>query len=324
MARQETHTSVEHFTDADTPNQALEEIRQENNAVAAADAVIIGSFDAIKAIGRIEAAHFMETVSAKMIVETALIVKDSKKYKGLPYISDDGKTEIISTFDEYCEKYLGKTGRRVRDLINNYNQLGPELFEQAEKIGFRQRDYNALKALPTDDRQLIAQAIEEENLDKALDLMQQMAAKHQREKEATTKQIADLEASAKSKDAVIQKKDQKLNELDHELERMKLDRPVFAHIDWPAAFKGYLDQLAITRKNLKHALGSLDVIREAAMKIEPQSEDEEAALTQAREILATELVGIHNESAEMLSALGMSFDRSLGAYSDARINLLQV
>ncbi|HEY8037973.1 MAG TPA: hypothetical protein VIF37_20560 [Methylobacter sp.] len=138
------------------------------------------------------------------------------------------------------------------------------------------------------------------------------------------KALREASDNLKSKDAVIQKKDQKLNELDHELERLKLDRPVFAHIDWPSAFKGYLDQLAITRKNLKHALGSLDVIREAAMKIEPQSEDEEAALTQAREILATELVGIHNESAELLAALGMSFDRSLGAYSDARINLLQV
>ncbi|MDI1278051.1 hypothetical protein [Methylobacter sp.] len=128
----------------------------------------------------------------------------------------------------------------------------------------------------------------------------------------------------KSKDAVIQKKDQKLNELDHELERLKLDNPVFAHIDWPAAFKGYLDQLAITRKNVKHGLGSLDVIREAAMKIEPASEAEEAALNQAREILATELVGIHNECAEMIAALGMSFDRTLGAYSDTRINLLNV
>jgi hypothetical protein len=323
MARKPANNAIEQFDDASKESTALVEIQKENNHIAAADAVIMGSFEAIKAIGRIEAAQFSATVSEKLIIETALKVRESKQYKGLPYVRD-GIAGNISTFDEFCEIFLGKTGRRIRDLIGNYNLLGEELYEQAERLGFRQRDYNALKALPADDRQIIGMAIEEENLDKALELMQQMAVKHQVYKDTTEKKLTELENSAKSKDAVIQKKDQKLNELDHELERLKLDNPVFAHIDWPAAFKGYLDQLAITRKNVKHGLGSLDVIRESAMKIEPQSDAEEAALTQAREILATELVGIHNECAEMISALGLSFDRTLGAYSDARINLLNV
>ena len=122
---------------------------------------------------------------------------------------------------------------------------------------------------------------------------------------------------------MIKKRDQKLNELDHELERLKLDQPVFAHVNWPEAFKGYVEQVNFTRRNLKHAIGSLDVLRIEAMKIEPQSAEEEAALNSAKEILATELVGIHNECLDMIEALGLSFDRSLGAYSEARIKLFQ-
>jgi len=53
-------------------------------------------------------------------------------------------------------------------------------------------------------------------------------------------------------------------------------------------------------------------------------ESEEYSLTIARELLATELVGIHNECAEMLTALGLSFDKTLGAFSEARIQLLNV
>jgi DNA-binding MltR family transcriptional regulator len=323
MARTPTDTQVEQFTDASQENQALEEIRTENNAVAAADAVIMGSFDVIKAIGRIEAAQFMETVSEKLIIETALKVRETKEYKGLPFITPEGKSGNISTFDEFCEIFLGKTGRRIRDLISNYNQLGPDLYEQAEKIGFRQKDYNALKALPADDRQLIAQAIESESLDSALDLMQQLAAKHQREKAALEAETAELKKSIASKDAVIQNRGEKISELEQDLERQRLDRPQGAHVNWPEAFRnGYFQQLAITRKNIKHAIGSLDLIREDAMKIEAGSEAEEAALNQAREILAAELVGIHNECADMLEALGMSFDRSLGAFCDARIRWL--
>lgn len=322
MSTNKTETDIQQFPVTEVLEKNTAELAVSLNAHDMANALIADKFDVIKAIGRIEAAQFMETVSEKMIVEIAINVREGKKYKGMPY-QKDGKHETVSTFDDFCEVFLGKTGRRITQLISNYNQLGPNLHEQAEKIGFRQRDYNALKALPTDDRLIIAQAIESEDLDKALDLMQQLAAKHQHEKETTEKQLTELTKDLASKDAVIQKRDNKLNELDHELERLKLDRPIFAHVDWPSAFKGYVEQVNITRKNLKHAIGSLDVLRDAAMKLEPQSTEEEASLTSAKEILATELVGIHNECLDMIEALGLSFDRSLGAYSEARIRLLQ-
>lgn len=206
MARNETNARVEQFTDADTPNQALEEIRQENNAVAAADAVIMDAEEALKMIGRIEASAFMATVAEKMIAETAIALKQSKKYKGLPFIDEKNNRRQIATFEEFCQYKLGKSRRRVDELVGNYNLLGPELYEQAEHLGFRQRDYNALKALPADDRQLIAQAIEEENLDKALELMQEMAAKHQRDKEQLTKKTTELTQTLEAKDKVIKNK----------------------------------------------------------------------------------------------------------------------
>lgn len=323
MARTSIETKNETFDLASLPSTELEAIKEENNAVAAADAVIMGSFDAIKALGRIEAMQFSATVAEKVIAETAISIKKSKKYKDLPYQDKNGNLRRVATFEEYCDAFLGKSYRRVMDLISNYNLLGSDLYEQAEMLGFRQKDYNALKALPADDRQIIAQAIESESLDNALDLMQQLAAKHQREKEKSAIEIADLKGNLGAMEARLKKKDDDINKLDHELERLRLDRPQGAHVNWPESFRtGYFEQLAVTRKNIKHALGSLDLIRQDAMKIEPGSEAEEASLNQAKEVLAAELVSIHNECAEMLEALGMSFDRTLGAYSDARIRWL--
>jgi len=322
MAR--THLETVQADTSVTEIQAknTQELIDAGNQMAIASMAVMDAEEALKMVGRIEAAIFMETVVGKMIAETALALKESKRYKGLPYKDAQGSWKQVSNFEEFCEHKLGRCRRRVDQLISNYNQLGPELYEQAERIGFRQRDYNALKSLPADDRLLIAQAIEEESLEKALDIMQQLAAKHQREKEELTLTATELKKETTAKDAVIAKKDEKLNELDNELERLKLDRPVFAHIDWPESFKGYMAQLAITRKNIKHGMGSLEVIRREAMAIEPESDAESAALDTAREILATELVGIHNECLEMIQALGMQFDRTLGAFSEARINLL--
>ncbi|MCQ8182207.1 hypothetical protein NP603_13880 [Methylomonas sp. SURF-1] len=171
-----------------------------------AQAAVLDSFDVVKAIGQLEVAGFMRQVADKLTAEIAIKVRESKKYKGLPYKDAEGNVRQVADFSEYCEVFLGKSYRRIAELVSNYNQLGPELYEQAEKIGFRQRDYNALKALPADDRQLIAQAIEEENLDKALDLMQEMAAKHHREKAELTKRAEELTHTIEAKDKVIKDK----------------------------------------------------------------------------------------------------------------------
>jgi hypothetical protein len=321
MARTPNETEVVQHIVPVSPE--LAEMSQAADQVAITHQLVIDKFDAIKALGRIEAMQFSATVAEKFIAETAISIKESKKYKGLPYTDENGNRRHVATFEEFCEAFLGKSSRRVRELVSNYNTLGGELYEQAEKLGFRQKDYNALKALPADDRQLIAQAIESESLDSALDLMQQLAAKHQREKSALEAETVELKKSIASKDAVIQNRGEKISELEQDLERQRLDRPQGAHVNWPEAFRnGYFQQLAITRKNIKHAIGSLDLIREDAMKIEAGSEAEEAVLNQAREILAAELVGIHNECAEMLEALGMSFDRTLGAFTDTRIRWL--
>ena len=47
--------------------------------------------------------------------------------------------------------------------------MGDTLFEQAERIGFRTRDYAALKALPSEDQALVKQAIETGTREEVID-----------------------------------------------------------------------------------------------------------------------------------------------------------
>lgn len=220
------------------PNTEINPVQEKNvnelveagQQASIAQAAVMDAEEAFKMVGRIEASEFLATVAEKMIAETAVALKQSKKYKGLPYQDADGNWKQVSTFEEFCEHKLHKGRRRVDQLIGNYNALGPELYEQAEKIGFRQRDYNALKALPADDRLLIAQAIEEENLDKALDLMQEMAAKHFRDKETLTKQCDELTKTLEAREIVIKDKaseiftkDEKIALLEAEKKRKALE-----------------------------------------------------------------------------------------------------
>lgn len=212
MARKALETEVEQHIVTEDDAQGLPAMLAETQQLTIAQAAVLEAEEALKMIGRIEASDFFATIAEKMIAETAISLKKNKKYKGLSYRDRNGNLQQVATFEEFCEYKLGKKQRRIYQLIDNYNLLGPELYEQAELLGFRQRDYEALKALPSDDRQLIAQAIEEENLDKALDLMQTMAAKHQREKEQLTQQTADLTETLNAKDKVIKDKSAKIDE----------------------------------------------------------------------------------------------------------------
>jgi len=233
MGRTKTEADIQEFPVTEIVEKNTAELVVAMDANDIANAIVADKFDVFKAIGRIEAAQFYETISEKLIVETAINVRQGKKYKGLTFNSG-GKTETISTFDQFCEVFLGKTGRRITQLISNYNQLGPDLYEQAESLGFRQRDYNALKALPEDDRQLIAQAIEEESLDKALDLMQEMAAKHYRDKETLTKTIKDQADTLEARNDVIKAKSDEINKKWEKIQLLEnAQRNAITELDMP-------------------------------------------------------------------------------------------
>ncbi|MGZ5055806.1 MAG: hypothetical protein ACXWAT_12820, partial [Methylobacter sp.] len=214
------------MSNALTPTQEanVQQLVEAGNQMSIANAAVMDSFDIAKSLGRIETANFFRSVGDKLIAETAINIRDGKKFKGLPYNDESGNLRHVVDFPEFCKVFLGKSYTRTMELISNHNLLGAELYEQSERLGFRQRDYNALKALPSDDRLIIAQAIEAEDLDKALDLMQQLAAKHQREKELTGKQLDDLAKSVEAKDAVIKGKSAELDKKNEQLARLQLEK----------------------------------------------------------------------------------------------------
>ncbi|WP_238945189.1 hypothetical protein [Allofranklinella schreckenbergeri] len=113
-------------------------------------------------IGRLEALDFVATVANSAILP---IYESIKKSKGWRYIrnpkSSNGSN--FESLEEFCQVKLGKTYGRLQHLLSNRNLIGQEAFEQAEKLGLRQVDYNAIKALPAPDQELIRRAVNELN-----------------------------------------------------------------------------------------------------------------------------------------------------------------
>ena len=236
------------LTEADLPG--LPVAKEALDIIAIKAAGVSESFDVIKAIGRIEAAQFFTTVGDKLIAETAIQIRNGKKYKELTFTDENGNIRYIRDFQEFCTVFLGKSYSRVWEIIGNYNLLGSDLFEQAEKIGFRQQDYNALKALPSDEKRMIAQVMEDESIDKALEVIQALAAKAHRDREESLKTITDQAELLAAKDAVIDEKSQQLHKRMEQLARMEAaNRKKVDEVSMPGAFElqrlsDYADTLA--------------------------------------------------------------------------------
>lgn len=199
---------------------AVEDMR--SNSKSADELSLIHFEETIRQIAHIEAFEFMKRVSDVAAAQVFENLKKSGKYKGLPYRDDQGNVKRIQTLEELCVVKFGKTYRRMFDLSNNLQTLGPALYEQSERLGLRSIDYKALRSLPADDQALVKKAIEEtQSRDDVLDILQELAAKNAREKETAAAEIDGLKGDIAAKEDRIAVKSRLLDEAEEKLARYK-------------------------------------------------------------------------------------------------------
>ncbi len=147
-------------------------------------------------LGRLEALDFVVTVTSSAMLSVFENVKKSKAWAILrnPRSVTGDKFESL---DEFCKIKLGKSYQRLQHLSAARSAIGQEAFEQAERLGLHQRDYNAIKALPAPAQELVRRAVEEaQSRDDVIDLLQELAVRHAQEKEALSAELQDVRDQA--------------------------------------------------------------------------------------------------------------------------------
>jgi len=173
----------------------------------AMDEVLAAGID----LGRLEALDFVLTVSTTAILSIYENVKKSKAWRHLrnPKNADGQQFESL---EQFCTVKLGKSYARLRELASNSRALGQEAFEQAERLGLHQRDYNAIKALPAPDQELVRRAVEEATTrEQVLDVLHELAVRTAQEKAALQEELQDandqVESLAEDKRGLINEKE---------------------------------------------------------------------------------------------------------------------
>lgn len=179
------------------------------------------AFEAARMLGQIESAQFSARVQEKVIVEIFLRLKKNKAYRAIKLRDESGNLRGCADLEEFCTHFLGASYRKVKELTDNYHLIGPDLYEQAEKIGFRREDYRAFKALPADDQDVIREAMQADDRDTVIDLLQEMAARHASEKAALTAEATEAKETAEARDQVVRAKEAKISQLEEANTKLK-------------------------------------------------------------------------------------------------------
>lgn len=265
------------------------------------------SAQVFEAVGRIKTAQFYATVSDRITAEAFSFISKSKGYIGLSYKDSKGVVRRVAHLDEFCRHFLGRSYRRCRELVENLHLLGPELYQSAEEIGFKSRDYKALKALPADDQQAVMQALDSGDKEDALSTLCRLVDRHRQARESAEKAAAETKADYTALTEVLADKERTIRKLQTgELKPAALDEQMREWV--PAA------QLLLGK--VSECLAQIDLMIESAAQLDKPEPDtpEWAAFVRAMELLSDALGPGLAERFDYAQELYHRLDRDIDAW----------
>ncbi|PAY00164.1 hypothetical protein CKO50_17215 [Pseudoalteromonas sp. HM-SA03] len=245
-------------------------------------------------LGQIQAFNFigkMVTVSELKLVQQ---IKDSKEYKGLSF-SKDGKTETVSTWEQFCDAYLDCSAKITNERLTNLSTFGEQFFEQAQKMKLGYRHLQSLRQLPDDQQTLVieSEAVEVGNKEAVQELIDELKAKHSKEKDKLAQELDATERMLKVSRDSSSKKEEEIIKLKTDLESKK-----FSAERWKGEAKSFFEALAKTQNQVREGFNQMLVLSEQleTVKIDDKTYDAaKSAFYADSKILLTQLAHVWNE-----------------------------
>jgi hypothetical protein len=228
-------------------------------------------------IGQVQMARAISKFTDVVGLAKLQHIKESKSYRAL-----SGKTgtdingdEIhdVGTWEGFC-RALGTSANKVDEDLTNLRVFGDEAMEQLTRIGAGYRELRQLRKLPEDIRQEIAgQLVNLDDKEEIVALIDDLAARHAREKDELQKENAELKADAEANEQVISDKSAKLDAMEREIYKLRNKSG-----DWhPRVFEITTETTRILGMAMEQ-LDKLDTMRDVILHEDFGEEDRETAL----------------------------------------------
>ncbi|KGK15314.1 MarR family transcriptional regulator [Vibrio navarrensis] len=213
--------------------QSLSDAQEINAAEALSMASSHGvSLDIGVFLGRVQMAQSFATMADVVSLSTLKEMRDSGKYKELkgrtinlgPTSTDGVQNSIVlqGTWDEFC-KLCGTSKSAVNEKLKNLSDFGEKALQSMQTIGMTTKDLRRLRQLPQEDLTAIVEGevVKVQDRDEALEIIEELSAKHRQEKQALQSEVTKLAQEKQSNERLLADKDKKINDLSK-----KLDTPL--------------------------------------------------------------------------------------------------
>lgn len=257
--------------------------------------VLASKQDVLLKLGQAQAFNFAAKLLTVSELKLLQEVKESKQYKGLTYTDEGGKLLTVSNWGECCKCILGSSQQHVDEKLNNLQQFGEEFFEAAQQMKLGYRDLRALRQLPEEEQALVieSEAVETGDKDAVKELIDELKAKHKKEKSNVEQALDATERMLKASRTSAAEKDNKIIELQAQLESSK-----FSTEKWKGETKQFFAALHKAQNQVLEGFTQLLVLNEQLETLpldERAHEAASSALYADSKILLTRLAGAWNE-----------------------------
>ena len=173
-------------------------------------------------LGMLKATSLFKKLLTVSEIKFLADIKETKQYKGLSVIGENGELLTVSTWADFCSG-LGKSHQHVDEEIRNLGVFGEDFLETSQRMSLGYRDLRKLRKLDDADREVIieGEAVKAEDRESLIDLIEEMSAKHRKQKDALETENKELKADKDALETILQKKDEKVNQLDTEVTKLK-------------------------------------------------------------------------------------------------------
>lgn len=183
---------------------------------------LAGAASASILVGRIQMANAVKQFADVGSLQILKNVKETKDYKNLKGLKLPTGEILQGTWEEFC-KLIGESKSNVDERLKNLEVFGQEALESMQSIGMGIRDLRRLRQLPESELKAIVDGdqLTVDSKEEALDIIEEMAAKHRAESTKLNEKLEHLELSSKASDQLLEKKGKQIQELEKSLEIAK-------------------------------------------------------------------------------------------------------
>ncbi len=288
----------------DLPTKTPEDIKSNELAAVSSDKAVMSYSPALVRAGRLQVHHASQALHRVALVKEFEIAKINRDYIGLPYSDQDGNVRRVADIKDYCQVFLDKSYRTVAEDHKNYSLLGEDRFSKAQEMKLLTAHYRDIRKLPDDELSIIKEAIDSQNRDGIISLLDDFKA----ELETTKSKVDTLEKDAKSNEDILADKNKKIDEYDKKLKEKEINAQ-----EWKSVVFNIQMEITEAAATSAESIDKLEQLRTTITTKDFKEEHSELAYTEMATVYYHGCQRLTNITAQLM----LDCQALFGQYEDA-------